>query len=207
VKIEVPEYPVADHLRLDPAGCVFLVVDMQNDFAREGGALHNPAAERTIPLLARLVGRARAAGVPVWYTQDTHYPGDPEWEVWGRHVERGTPGWEIVRELTPEPGDRVFEKTRYDGFYGTDLDQALRVHGRSCLVIAGTVANICVHYTAASAGLRYYDVVHPVEAVSALTEFDRHASFRQATWLFGARLVHAEGLAFGAGEMNRPTDP
>jgi nicotinamidase-related amidase len=199
MKVEVPEYDVAEALAVDPARAVLLVVDMQNDFASEGGALFNPAAAATIPVIAELARRARAAGVPVWYTRDTHYPGSPEWSIWGRHAEHRSPGWEIVPALAPEPGDRVFEKTRYDGFYGTGLDQALRVHGRECLVIAGTVANICVHYTAASAGLRFYDVVVPVEGVSALTEFDLHATFRQISWLFGGRLVHADGLRFAAG--------
>ena len=203
MRVEVPGYEVAPELSVDPARSVLLIVDMQNDFAREGGALFNPNAAATVPVLAEMSRRARAAGAPVWYTQDTHYPGDPEWDVWGRHVERGSPGWEIVEELAPEPGDRVFEKARYDGFFGTGLDHALRVHDRDCLVIVGTVANICVHYTAASAGLRFYEIVVPVEGVSALTEFDLHASFRQISWLFRGRLVHAEGLRFTSRDRPR----
>lgn len=198
MKVEVPDYQIEDGARLESDRTVLLVVDMQNDFAHPDGALYNPDAEASIPVIARLTDEAREAGVPVWYTRDTHREGDPEWEVWGRHVERGTFGWEIVEELQPRDEDRVFEKSRYDGFYQTGLDHALRVADRSQLVICGTVANICVHYTAASAGLRFLDVVHPVEGISALTEFDLHAALRQASWLFQARLVHADGLAFGA---------
>ncbi|MFB6240912.1 MAG: cysteine hydrolase family protein, partial [Gemmatimonadota bacterium] len=131
------------------------------------------------------------------YTQDTHREGDPEWEIWGRHVEEGTWGWEFIDEITPREDELVFRKTRYDGFYGTGLDHELRTRGITQLVICGTVANICVHYTAASAALRWYDVVHPVDAIQALTEFDRHAALRQASWLFQADLVEADGLAFG----------
>lgn len=196
MKIEVPEYEIAERLELDARRSVLLITDMQNDFAREGGALYNPAAAASIPVIRDLADRAREAEVPVWYSCDTHYEGDPEWEVWGRHVLRGTPGWEIVEELTPKPDERVFEKNRYDAFYGTALEHALRLHRRDCLIITGTVANICVHYTAASAGHRFLEVVIPVESVSALTEFDLHATFHQVTWLFGARLVHAGGLCF-----------
>lgn len=195
--VEVPDYEIADRLALDPAGCVLLVVDMQNDFAHPDGALYNPEAEASIPVVRRLADTARRANVPVWYTQDTHREGDPEWEVWGRHAEERTFGWEIVDELAPADEDRVFRKSRYDGFYQTGLDHALRVERRDTLVICGTVANICVHYTAASAGLRFHDVVHPVEGITALTEFDFHAAMRQASWLFQARLVHAEGLTYG----------
>ena len=180
-QVEVPDYDVVDRLSVDPSRSVLLIVDMQNDFAHPDGALYNPDAEASIPVIGALADAARERDVPVWYTQDTHREGDPEWEIWGRHVEEGTFGWEIVEELTPREEDRIFRKSRYDGFYETGLDHALRVAGRDTLVICGTVANICVHYTAASAGLRFYDVVHPVEGISALTEFDFHAALRQAS--------------------------
>lgn len=196
MKVDVPDYDIASELEMDPDRCVFLIVDMQKDFAHPDGELYNPDAEDTIDDLARFANRARGAGVPVWYTQDTHQNNDPEFEIWGEHCRQGTWGWEIVEDLEPEADDLVFRKSRYDGFYGTDLDQQLRVHDRDELIIAGTVANICVHYTAASAGLRFLDVVHPVDLISALNEFDYHASLHQASWLFQAQLVEHENLTF-----------
>ncbi len=194
MNVEVPDYDVEEELQVNPSTHVFLVVDMQKDFARPDGALYNPDAEETISDLAATVDSAREAGMPVWYTQDTHHEDDPEFEIWGEHCRKDTWGWEIVEPLSPREEDLVFEKSRYDGFYGTDLDQQLRVHDKEGLIIAGTVANICVHYTAASAGLRFLDVVHPVDLISALTEFDYHAALHQASWLFQARLVKSENL-------------
>lgn len=196
MQVEVPEYEVLEELRIPAGRSVLLIVDMQNDFVDPEGALAVPGAPETVPTIRILADRAREGGVPVWYTQDTHRPGDPEWEIWGEHVAEGSWGWEIVEELRPREGDRVFPKSRYDGFYGTSLDHHLRVEGRDHLVVCGTVANICVHYTAASAGLRYLNVVHPVDGISAITEFDRQAALRQASWLFQAELVRSEGLGF-----------
>ncbi len=199
MEVEVPEYDVLDTLPLNADRTVLVVVDMQNDFMHPEGALTPPDTEDvrdTVEVVGDLVRDARDAEVPVWYTQDTHREGSPEWEVWGPHVEEGSWGWEFLEEVAPEEGDRIFRKSRYDAFYDTGLDHHLRVEDRDQLVICGTVANICVHYTAASAGLRYLDVVHPVEGIQALTEFDRHAALRQASWLFQARLVHAEGLRY-----------
>lgn len=196
MEIEVPDYEVADQIEVDPDSSVLLIVDMQNDFVHPDGSLYNPDAEETVPLISRLSDQARASNVPVWYTQDTHRDGDPEWDIWGRHCERGKWGWEFVEELKPAEGDLVLQKSRYDGFYGTQLEHQLQLNDRDHLIICGTVANICVHYTAASAGLRYMDVTHPVDAISALSEFDYHASLHQASWLFQAQLVRAEGLRF-----------
>ena len=40
--VEVPEYEVREGVRLDPASTTLVIVDMQNDFVREGAALHVP---------------------------------------------------------------------------------------------------------------------------------------------------------------------
>lgn len=193
-QVEVPDYEIQDEVTVDPDFTAVVVVDMQNDFVRGDGALPVPGAEETIEPIARLLAWARGEGIPVFYTQDTHREGDPEWEIWGEHVEEGTEGWEIVEELAPEEDELVFPKTRYDGFYGTSLDHELRVRGIDTLIICGTVANICVHYTAASAGLRWYDVIHPVDGLSALTPFDMEAALRQASFLFQATLTQVNGL-------------
>lgn len=192
--VDVPEYDIAQRVAVEPAKTALVVVDMQRDFVDPDGALPVPGAGETVPRIRRLLDWARGAGIAVCFTQDSHRAGDPEWETWGRHAEEGTRGWEIVGELAPRPDEPVFRKVRYDGFYGTGLDHHLRLLGTDTLVVCGTVANICVHYTAASAGLRWYRVIHPVDALSALTEFDLEAALRQASFLFQAKLTTVEGL-------------
>ncbi|MGD2115775.1 MAG: isochorismatase family cysteine hydrolase [Acidobacteriota bacterium] len=192
--VEVPEYEIEQSLSVDPETTALVVVDMQHDFVDEDGALPIPDAPETVPRIRRLLDWAREKGLTVVYTQDTHDPGDPEFAIWGEHVLRGTHGWEILEEIAPEEGEPVFRKVRYDGFYDTGLDHELRLRGIDTLIICGTVANICVHYTAASAGLRWYRVIHPVDALSALTEFDMASALRQATFLFQAKLTTVDGL-------------
>ncbi len=195
--VEVPKYEVVERVELPARETAVIVVDMQNDFVKPEGRLFVPTAPATVGPIRRLLDRARAAGVRVFYTQDTHYDGDPEFEIWGEHVRHGTWGWEIVDELKPQPGDIVVQKTRYDGFYGTPLDDLLRVYGVKYTVIVGTVANICVLHTAASAALRWYKVVVPVDGISALTEFDLHATLRQVTWLYkGVAVRSVDGIHF-----------
>ena len=186
--VEVPQYEVHEEVRVDPAKTALVVVDMQNDFVKEGGSLVVPDAGATIPKIRSLLELARGSGMRVVYSQDTHTDGDPEWKIWPEHAREGTSGWNIVEELAPGEGETVIRKVRYDAFYGTHLDHFLRIWGVDTLVICGTVANICVHYTAASAGLRWYDVVIPKDAVSALDPFDLEASLRQTAFLFNGRI-------------------
>jgi nicotinamidase-related amidase len=192
--VEVPEYEVHEEVRVDPAKTALIVVDMQNDFVKEGGTLVVPDAEATVPTIKGLLDSARESGIRVVFTQDTHNEGDPEWEIWPEHVREGSWGWEIVEELKPLEAEVVIRKVRYDAFYGTHLDHFLRIWGVDTLIICGTVANICVHYTAASAALRWYGVIIPKDATSALDPFDLEASLRQTSFLFAGRITTSEAI-------------
>lgn len=196
--IEVPEYEIHDEVWIDPARSALVVVDMQNDFVKEGGSLVVPDAEGTIPKIKILLDLARESGTRVVFTQDTHNEDDPEWEIWPEHAREGSWGWELVEELAPLEGEAVIRKVRYDAFYGTALDHLLRTWDIETLVICGTVANICVHYTAASAALRWYEVVIPRDATSALDPFDLEASLRQTSFLFGGKVTHVESMRLTA---------
>jgi nicotinamidase-related amidase len=192
--IEVPEYEVQAEVRVDPARTALVVADMQNDFVLEGGSLLVPDAEATIPVIGGLLELARAHQMRVVYSQDTHREGDPEWQIWPEHAREGSWGWQIVDRLAPARNEVVLRKVRHDAFYGTSLDHMLRLWGVGTLVICGTVANICVHYTAASAALRWYDVVIPRDATSALDPFDLESSLRQTAFVFAGRVTTAAGV-------------
>jgi nicotinamidase-related amidase len=194
MELTVPDIPRTAHVALDARTTALVVIDMQNDFVSDGGSLLVPSAAATVPVIADLAARFRAAGAPVFFTQDTHREGDREFAIWPVHAVEGTAGWEIVEGLAPQPADTVIPKPRYDAFYGTSLDHQLRVAGVTTLVICGTVANICVLNTASSAALRWYDVVVPEDATSALDPFDLAATLRQTTSLLAGRVTTAGGI-------------
>jgi nicotinamidase-related amidase len=197
-RVEVPEYEVHEGVRLDPATTVVIVIDMQNDFVKDGGSLQVPDARATIEPIQRLLEQARGHGARVVYSQDTHGEGDPEFDIWPEHAREGTWGWEIVDELAPREGETVVRKPRYDAFYDTDLEGRLEDWGIRTVVVCGTVANICVHYTAASAAIRWYDVVIPRDATSALERFDLESSLRQTAFLFAGRVTDVSNIELRA---------
>lgn len=190
--VEVPELIFEKMVTPDPVKTAVVVVDMQNDFVQDDGSLPVPAAKETIKNIKQLLDRAREQNVKVVYTQDTHYEGDKEWEIWPVHCKRGTNGWQIIEELKPKETDMVFEKNRYDGFYETSLEHYLsHVWQITNLVIVGTVSNICVLHTAASAGLRWYNIIVPADGISSLTEFDQAMTLRQVATLYTGKIVES----------------
>jgi len=192
--LDAPAVAVEPRVTVDPVKTALIVVDMQNDFVSSGGALVVGDAAGTLPAIRRLLALARGATMAVFYTQDTHDPGDPEFPIWGQHVLRGSWGWQIVDELAPREGERVIQKLRYDGFFGTSLDHELRLRGVQTVIVCGTVANICVLHTAGSAALRGYRVILPMDAVSAITPFDLHASIRQVSFLYRGVITTSKGI-------------
>ena len=193
MEVEIPE---PQQVNLNSKTTAVVVVDMQNDFVEPSGSLFVKTAPDTIPAIARVLEKARRAGVKIIYTQDWHNKDDPEFKIWGVHAVAGTWGAEIVDALKPKEDDIIIKKLRYDAFYGTSLEHILRLHKIENLVITGTVANICVLHTAGSAALRWFNVVVPVDCISAITEFDYKAALRQITFLYRGTLTKSDLIEF-----------
>jgi nicotinamidase-related amidase len=190
--VEVPEIPYKVGIKFPARDSALIIVDMQNDFVKEGGSLLVPTAIETVANIQRLLENARTAGVHVAYTQDSHVENDPEFNIWPEHCRIGSWGWQIIDELKPQEGEIVCPKNRYDGFYESWLDQFLsRIWQVKHLVIVGTVANICVLHTAASAGLRWFDIAVPADGVSSLSEFDQAMTLRQVSWLYTGSVIRS----------------
>ena len=62
-RVEVPQYEMHEEVEVDPAKTALIVVDMQNDFVKEGGALVVPDAEATIPAVQGLLNLAQQGGL------------------------------------------------------------------------------------------------------------------------------------------------
>ncbi|AWS00140.1 cysteine hydrolase family protein [Metallosphaera hakonensis] len=194
--LETPDIPISQNVLLEPSKTAVIVVDMQNDFVRKEGKLYVPQAESTLAPIKRILKRARDAGAHVIYTQDWHMKDDPEFKIWGEHAVAGSWGAEIVEELIPEKDDYIVKKLRYDAFFGTSLDYYLNVKEIKNLVVVGTVANICVLHTTGSAALRWYNVIMPLDGISAITEFDFYSTLRQVDFLYKGKITASDGITF-----------
>lgn len=194
--VRVPEKIEVKPVELEASKTALIIVDMQNAFAHEGGRLFVPGSRKTVELIKKLLERARSKNVTVIYTQDWHQKDDPEFNVWGEHAVAGTWEADVIDELEPSDRDILIKKLRYDGFYGTYLDDVLRMKKIENTIITGTVANICVLHTAGSAAIRGYRVIVPIDCISALSEFDYLSTLRQISFLYKGVLTTHENITF-----------
>ena len=91
----------------------------------------------------------------------------------GDHIEEADPDSQIIDSLSPGALEPVFEKTTYDAFLGTGLEDALRDLEVEQVVISGVLTHMCCETTARAAFCRGFEVYLPVDALASTTE-QRH---------------------------------
>ena len=182
--VTLPARP--ESLRIKPSETAVIVVDMQNAYASFGGyvdiaGFDVAGAAGAVAKTKTVLDAARSAGVTVIFFQngwDKDYveagtPGSPNWhksnalktmrarpELAGTLLAKGTWDYALVDELQPQPGDIVIPKTRYSGFFNTNIDSVLRARGIRNLVFTGVATNVCVESSLRDAfHLEYFAVV------------------------------------------------
>ena len=175
----------------NPTGTALLVIDVQ-ECGRlafdEAGIAMMPGFDDRVRRTAAAVDAYRRAGRHVLFSQEVHRPDllDIGRELDGSegvHCIEGAPGTELVGELTPLPGEHLIRKRRYSCFYGTDLELVLRGMGVHTLVLAGTLTDVCVHYTFVDAHQRDLRVQVLVDCVGGSGVEAHEAALRAMAYL------------------------
>jgi nicotinamidase-related amidase len=118
-----------------------LVVDVQNVVV--AGA---PRRDAVVANVADLVDKARHEAVPVVWVQHSD-----------EHIVRGSDGWRLVPELSPDDAEPLVEKNYGDSFEATDLETVLSELGVGRLVVVGAQTDACIRSTLHGAFVRGYD--------------------------------------------------
>ena len=180
-----------------------LIIDMQYDFLAEGAHVFCVGGLEMIPRVQQLANACRKQNIPVIYTREVHRPSgiDMGRELDGNepdHCLDGSKGAEIHQDLTPNQGDYLVNKVRYDAFLGTELSfllNGLGVFPGHTLILCGVASNVCVHYTSAGAHQRDYRI-KVVEDCCAGSSIEEHeAAMRQVNYLqHGSRIKLEQAL-------------
>lgn len=108
------------------------------------------------------------------------------------HCIAGTAEAEIIPELAGYPGE-VIRKTRYSGFYGTELEAKLKELAPEKIVVCGVCTDICVLHSVADARNRDYEVEVATDCVASFDAAAHEFALKHIKEILGARLVTAAG--------------
>ena len=198
---------------------------MQVDFALPTGALGQAgvdlsAVPAALAAAEQLVAAARKARVPVVFVglQTTPQTDSPAWSERVRRLggdpdagaglcRSGERGAAFVGPR-PAPGETVIPKTRYSGFFATDLHETLTAMGVDTLVVCGLTTECCVDCTVRDAFHRDYHVFVAGDACTAYAPA-LHAAALESLAINCAIVVDAAQVlaAWGVKPISPPAPP
>ncbi len=220
------------HGGLATARTALVLIDMQRDFLDPSGYLGAmgyglDGVRAAIAPAQRLLGAARRAGLPVIHTRQGYRPDLAEIPPHkrariasgtsaigkrgplGRFLMRGEPGFEIVAELAPAPGEIVIDKTANSAFWGTDLAAILAAHRIDSLILAGVTTDVCVHCTLREANDRGFECLLASDACGSGDAAAHRAALHMVTvedGVFGV-LAEVDAIVAALARLAAPPQP
>ncbi|MBU1304359.1 MAG: cysteine hydrolase [Alphaproteobacteria bacterium] len=182
---------------------------MQVDFCAPGGWVDQLGEDvaNTRAVIAPIqdaLADARAAGMVVVHTREGHrpdlsdLPANKQWRTRahglgigdmgaaGRILVQGEPGWQIIPELTPLPGEIVIDKPGKSSFHATDIEDRLRALSVDRLVVTGVTSDCCVQSTIRDGFERGFECVLLADCTAAV-ETENHLATLDILSAFGGR--------------------
>jgi len=142
--VKAPEAPTLKPVTVDPKTTALLLLDLIKP-----NCTNRPRCVASMPAMKKMLDEARAHHVLVVYSTANNLP-----------------AMNILPDIAPAPGDPVV-MSGVDKFYQTDLEGILKGKGIQTVIVNGTAAYGAALYTGSAAAIRGFNVIAPVDGMTA----------------------------------------
>ncbi|EKE04233.1 MAG: isochorismatase hydrolase [uncultured bacterium] len=180
-----------------PELSALIVMDMQGYFLNPESHAYIPASRAIIANIQALIESYKRANLPVIFTRhiNTRLNAGLMSEWWDDVITENNGLSEIIPELELT-NSVVIEKTQYDAFYKTNLEELLNNHNVKQVVITGVMTHLCCETTVRSAFVRGFKPFMPIDATATYNEEFHKATFKNLSHGFTSPVVTRELLEF-----------
>lgn len=182
----IEKYKASRNIKFIPEKSALLVIDMQRFFLDKTSHACIPSADAIIPKIKHLINAYNKANLPVFFTRHVNTENDAKLmgSFWNDIIKDENPLSEIISELN-FPNMNVINKSQYDSFYNTDLENLLREKKITQVAITGVMTNLCCETTTRSAFVRGFMPFFPIDGTAAYNEAFHRASILNISYGFG----------------------
>jgi bifunctional isochorismate lyase/aryl carrier protein len=154
-------------ISFQPERSALLVLDMQAYFFDSSSHAFIPSAEAIQDGIVQLIEEYSAHGRPIFFTQQINTSSNAgmmsTW--WKDLITSQNPLHKINPEINLSVGTLI-QKSQYDAFYQTQLDELLHTRGVTQVVLCGVMTHLCCETTARSAFMHGFEVFFPVDGTA-----------------------------------------
>ncbi|NHK32054.1 MAG: isochorismatase family protein [Asgard group archaeon] len=183
--------------KFNPVKAALLIVDMQLYFTDKNSHAFIPSSEVIFKPILDLKEKFHQLELPVIITRYGLSDKIEEESImidwWNGSLKQSDPLVEI-HPLIKDDWAITVEKSTYDCFYQTNLDELLQEQQIEQIVIVGLVTHLCVETTARNAFTRNYQVFLPVDCIASYNEEIHLSSLKAAAHGFGIPATSQELL-------------
>jgi isochorismate hydrolase len=152
---------------------------MQNYFLSQNSHAFIPSSKAIIGNINSLIEKFDSSQLPIIFTKHINDDNNAGMmKNWWNEMITSENKFCDISDSVKYSGHKIINKSQYDAFYNTELEDYLKERNVKQLIVTGVMTHLCCETTIRSSFVRNYEVFFPIDATA-----DYNLDFHKASFL------------------------